>query len=207
MRTTIASSPRASSSPWLGVTGLLSATALVLAMGCVSPQRAAEIESAAAAQSPLVGQPAIEFTLPNQYGQPVRLANCLGEWVVLYFYPASGTPGCTCQAQEFTQRLGRFQDLSARVFGISPDPVAALRQFSDAHMLTIDLLADPEHRVMEAYGAWVRTPFGSRPIRSTVIIDPVGTIVHHWPEVIPEGHAERVELKLAELQTAAALGG
>jgi len=168
--------------------------------GCMSAQRAAEIEAAAAANSPLAGQPAIDFTLPNQDGKPVHLGSLRGHWVVLYFYPEDGTPGCTCQAQEFTERITKFHDLSAKVFGISPDTVARHRQAHRDFKLKVDLLADPDHKVMEAYGAWVQTPFGGRPIRTTVLIDPNGKIAHHWPEVVPLGHAERVKAKLVELQ-------
>jgi peroxiredoxin Q/BCP len=87
---------------------------------------------------------------------------------------------------------------------MSPDTVASHRQVSRDLKLKVTLLADPEHKVMEAYGAWVQTTFGSRVIRSTVLIDPAGQIVYHWPEVIPEGHAERVRMKLEEIRMAAA---
>ena len=182
---------------------LLALLALVQA-GCVSSQRAAEMESAAAARSTLTGKPATDFTLPNQDGQPVGLADYRGKWVVLYFYPADGTPGCTCQAREFTEHQAGFQRLSAVVFGISPDSVASHHQVTEKFGLKVPLLSDPEHKVMEAYGAWVWTPLGSRTIRSTVLIDPTGRVAYHWPEVIPEGHAERVWAKLAEIKAAAA---
>lgn len=168
--------------------------------GCVSARRAAEMEAAAAAQSELAGKPAIDFVLPNQHGTPVSLTEQRGQWVVLYFYPADGTPGCTCQAREFTQYHKQFERLNAAVFGISPDSVESHRQVFEEYDLRIDLLADPERKVMEPYGAWVKTPFGGRVIRSTVLIDPQGRIAYHWPEVIPEGHAERVKAKLEELQ-------
>lgn len=179
----------------------LTLVGLVLS-GCVSPQRAAEMEAAAAASSALTGRPAPDFTLPNQDDQAVRLADLRGQWVVLYFYPADGTPGCTCQAKEFTQSHQQFQQLSAAVFGISPDTVASHRQVADEFNVVVDLLADPGREVMEAYGAWVKTPFGGRVIRSTVLIDPQGVIAYHWPEVIPEGHADRVRAKLAEIKAA-----
>ena len=190
--------PRIARIVGLGMTGLL----LGVAVGCMSPQRAAEMEAAAAKSSALTGQPAIDFTLRNQDGTSVRLADRRGEWIVLYFYPANGTPGCTCQAQEFTRSHAQFQRLDSVVFGISPDTVDSHRQFTDEFDLKVDLLADPEHVVMEPYGAWVRTPFGSRVVRSTVLIDPRGQVAYHWPEVIPEGHADRVWQKLQELRAA-----
>jgi thioredoxin-dependent peroxiredoxin len=174
--------------------------------GCISAERAAQMETAAAARSLLTGKPAIDFTLSNQAGQPVSLKDQLGYWVVLYFYPEDGTPGCACQAEEFTLTHSKFERLSARVYGVSPDTVASHRQVSRDLKLKVTLLADPEHKVMEAYGAWVWTTFGSRVIRSTVLIDPEGRIVYHWPEVIPEGHAERVRAKLEEIKAGTATG-
>ncbi len=171
--------------------------------GCVSSQRAAEIEAGAADRSELTGRPAIDFTLLNQDGNKVSLKEHRGTWVVLYFYPADGTSGCTCQAREFTKLQAGFEHLSAKVYGISPDSVASHRQVTKDYDFKVPLLADPDHKVMEAYGAWVKTPFGSRAVRSTVLIDPDGQIAYHWPEVIPEGHADRVRAKLDEIKTAA----
>lgn len=168
--------------------------------GCATAGRAAEMEDAAAERSTFRGQPAPDFTLPDQDGKPVALAEARGEWVVLYFYPKNGTPGCTCQAREFNQSHGRFQKLAARVYGVSPDSVASHRQVADDFELRIRLLSDRDRQVMRAYGAWVETPEGGRVIRSTVLIDPRGRIAWHWPEVIPEGHAERVRAKLEELR-------
>jgi peroxiredoxin Q/BCP len=172
--------------------------------GCILAQRAAEIEAAAAANSPLTGKPAIDFTLRNQDGEPVSLKDDRGEWVVLYFYPADGTPGCTCQAREFTGNLSQFHRLSAKVYGISPDTVASHREVTEQYKLKVPLLADPDRKVMEAYGAWVATRWGGRAIRSTVLIDPEGQIAYHWPEVIATGHAERVRAKLEEIRAARA---
>ncbi len=173
----------------------------VLCAGCYSAQRAAKMEAAAAARSELTGQMAPDFTLDNQDGEPVTLSDYRGKWVVLYFYPADGTPGCTCQAREFTRNFGEFQQMSAEVFGISPDTVKSHRQVTDQFDLKVPLLADPERKVMTAYGAWVTTPFQSRPVRSTVLIDPDGRVAYHWPEVIPQGHAARVKTKAQEIQS------
>jgi peroxiredoxin Q/BCP len=178
----------------------------ILLAGCMSSQRAAEIEAAAADRSPLVGRDAPLFTLPDQSGTPVRLVDYRGKWVVLYFYPRDGTPGCTCQAREFNQTHAQFQQLDAVVFGISPDTVESHRQVAREFQLKLRLLADPRLEVLDAYGAHAQTQVGGQVIRSTVLIDPAGRIVQHWPEVIPEGHAQRVRQKLAEIRAAAAHG-
>lgn len=173
---------------------------LGLLSGCVGGQRAAEFEAAAAARSTLVGKPAPDFDLPDQDGNIVRLSEQRGHWVVLYFYPKDGTPGCTCQAQEFSTSHRQFQRLAARIFGISPDTVARHAQVHREFKLRVTLLADPDHEVLRQYGAWVDAWFGGRVVRSTVLIDPQGNVAYHWPEVSPKGHAERVRARLLELQ-------
>lgn len=183
-------------------TAILNGLFGLLLAGCMSAQRAAEIEAAAASHSPLVWRDAPLFTLPDQSGTPVRLVDYRGKWVVLYFYPRDGTPGCTCQAQEFNQTHAQFQQLDAVVFGISPDSVESHRQVAREFDLKLRLLADPRREVLSAYGAHAQTQYGEQVIRSTVLIDPDGRIAQHWPEVIPEGHAERVRQKLETLRGA-----
>ena len=172
--------------------------------GKVGKPDPAKMEAAASASSPIVNKPAPTYTLSNQNDQPVNLAGLRGQWVVLYFYPKDDTPGCACQANEFTQLLTEFRKHNAAIYGVSADSPESHRQFIEKYSLKIDLLSDPDHKVMEAYGAWVQAHLGSegygRVIRSTVVIDPQGVIRHHWPEVIPEGHAERVREKLIQLQ-------
>ena len=162
-------------------------------------------EEAASSRSEIVGSAAPEFSLANQDGQTVALSSLRGQWVVLYFYPKDDTPGCTTEATEFTGLLdGGFRPLGARVLGVSADPAESHRSFRAKFDLGVDLLSDPEHKVMTSYGAWVAAALGDKPygrvIRSTVLIDPTGIIRYHWPEVIPAGHAERVKEKLAELK-------
>lgn len=170
----------------------------------VDPYRAGVVEEAAAGRSPFTGQMAPDFTLVNQSDQPVALSTQRGRWVVLYFYPKDDTPGCTCQATEFTSLLKNFRDMNAEILGVSEDTPASHRAFAAKYYLALTLLSDPDHRVMESYGAWVTSGTGAnrygRLIRTTFIIDPSGVIRYHWPEVIPEGHAERVRQKLAQLQ-------
>jgi peroxiredoxin Q/BCP len=146
------------------------------------------------------------FTLQDQDGRNVSLADLRGKWLVLYFYPKDDTPGCTCQATEFTKLLQQFKSMNAAVVGISADPPEHHRIFIRKYKLALTLLSDPEHKVMEQYGAWTKTLFGDRTMgrvtRSSFIIDPQGIVRYHCAEVIPLGHAERLRRKLVELQKA-----
>lgn len=163
-----------------------------------------QMEEAAASRSPLKGIEAPLFTLTNHDDKPVALKGLRGKWTILYFYPKDDTPGCTCQATEFTDILRRFHMLNAQVYGISPDNPSSHRFFIAKYKLNLPLLSDDGHKVMKQYGSYV--PFkvgaieGHRVIRSTFLIDPKGKVAYHWPEVIPEGHAARVRDKLAAIQ-------
>jgi peroxiredoxin Q/BCP len=95
-----------------------------------------------------VGTIAPDFTLPNQEGEEVHLADYRGQWVVLYFYPKDNTSGCTREAIDFTEHLGEYKKLNAQIFGISPDSVESHHKFIKKHNLKVDLLADPEHTVL-----------------------------------------------------------
>jgi peroxiredoxin Q/BCP len=147
-----------------------------------------------------VGQEAPEFALPDQDDIRVALSELRGQWVVLYFYPKDDTPGCTTEACEFTEGIEAFRDLDAVVLGCSPDSPERHRKFIAKHGLAVRLLSDPDHEVMETYGAWGekvlygRTSVGV--IRSTVLIDPKGRIAHHWKRVKSKGHAEKVRERL-----------
>jgi peroxiredoxin Q/BCP len=153
---------------------------------------------------PAVGGKAPAFTLLNQNKQQVALSDLLGQWVILYFYPKDDTPGCTTEACEFTGQLQPFETLEARVIGVSPDSPEDHRKFIAKHKLRIDLLSDPDHKVLERYGAWgEKNSFGKKTegvLRSTVVIDPQGKIAYHWPQVSPAGHAQKVLEKLQELR-------
>jgi peroxiredoxin Q/BCP len=174
--------------------------------GCGDPpfKSPANQEEAASKHSQAVNNPAPDFTLLDQNGKPVSLGGLKGEWVVLYFYPQDDTPGCTCEATEFTSALAGFGRMNAKIYGISGDTPGSHQQFIKAYKLGLDLLSDPDHKVMRQYGAWVDASLGDktygRVIRSTMIIDPNGVIRYHWPEVVPDGHADRVRQKLAQLQ-------
>ncbi|MDH3584519.1 MAG: peroxiredoxin [Phycisphaerae bacterium] len=151
-----------------------------------------------------VGRKPPAFTLANQDGEKVRLADLTGRWIVLYFYPKDDTPGCTTQACDFSAGIRGFGKLDATVLGCSPDSPESHRAFIAKHKLKVDLLSDPGHRTMEKYGAWgEKNMYGKiveGVIRSTVIIDPDGRVAHHYKRARAKGHAEAVTAKLDELQ-------
>jgi peroxiredoxin Q/BCP len=161
-------------------------------------------EEAAASRSPVINTAAPDFTLPDQDARGVTLSKLHGQWVVVYFYPQDDTPGCTCEATEFTRVIEQFRNMKAALYGVSNDSVDTHKFFIAKYKLGLNLLSDRDHKVMSDYGAWVTSRLGEktygRVIRSTVLIDPQGIVRYHWPEVIPSGHAERVRAKLAELQ-------
>jgi thioredoxin-dependent peroxiredoxin len=155
----------------------------------------------------MTGSPAPDFALPDQTGTPVSLSGLAGKWVILYFYPKDDTPGCTTEACEFTDVLGELASLDAVVLGCSPDSAASHTRFIAKHSLKVRLLSDPSHQVMVRYGAWgEKTMYGRTTqgvIRSTVIIDPSGTVADHWPTVKAAGHAAAVRDRLLALRSAA----
>ncbi len=150
------------------------------------------------------GKKAPAFTLPNQDDEKVRLRDLAGSWVVLYFYPRDDTPGCTVEACEFTDGIEAFDELDAVVLGCSPDSTEKHRKFIAKHDLGVTLLSDPDHKVMEKYGAWGEKKLYGKVtigvIRSTVLIDPRGKIVRHWKRVRTKGHAESVRKALEAAQ-------
>src|SRR5437868_15517639 len=109
------------------------------------------------------GQPAPDFTLPDQDGNPVALSQLRGRTVVLYFYPKAGTPGCTTQACGVRDHAADYQRAGAVVLGVSRDPVERLRAFDSEHGLGFPLLSDADHAVAEAYGVWVEKSMHGRP--------------------------------------------
>jgi len=146
------------------------------------------------------GQPAPPFTLPDQNANPVSLADFGGRRVVVYFYPADDTPGCTKQACQFNDNLAAFDRADIPVLGISPDEPASHVRFRQKFGLRFPLLSDPDHVVMTAYGAWgEKTLYGravTGVIRSTFVVDDQGAIQRAWYNVRADGHAAKV---LAEI--------
>jgi peroxiredoxin Q/BCP len=146
------------------------------------------------------GDRAPDFTLPAADGSEVSLADYRGRKVVVYFYPAAMTPGCTTQACDFRDSLSSLDAAGFAVVGISPDKPAKLAKFRDAEGLTFPLLSDPDHDVLEAYGAWGekqnygRTYHGV--IRSTVVVDEDGTVVSAQYNVRAQGHVAKLRREL-----------
>src|SRR4051794_5435353 len=100
------------------------------------------------------GKRAPAFSLDNADGQRISLKDFAGKTVVLYFYPRDNTPGCTLEAQAFQKALPEFKKRKAVVIGVSPDSGASHCKFRDKFELSFELLSDPEHAVLEKYGAW-----------------------------------------------------
>jgi peroxiredoxin Q/BCP len=136
------------------------------------------------------GEAAPEFNLPDQHGNPVSLADWRGGKVLVYFYPKADTPGCTRQACSIRDAREELRDLGLAVVGISPDQPAKQQKFDDKYGLAFPLLADPDHRVAEAYGVWgEKSRYGKKSmgiIRSSFLIDADGKIMAAWYGVKPE---------------------
>ena len=153
------------------------------------------------------GTPAPAFTLPDQDGNPVSLADFSGRTVVLYFYPRADTPGCTIQACGIRDHAADYERAGAVVLGVSPDDVAAIKRFHGGQSLNFTLLADQDHAVAEAYGTWVeKNLYGKKSwgvARATYLIDASGTIAHVIPKASPKTHDDVVLKALEELGAAA----
>ena len=152
------------------------------------------------------GDPAPDFTLPDQDGSELTLSDLRGQTVVLYFYPKADTPGCTIQACGVRDRGGEYEKAGARVIGISPDPVEDVKKFADKFDLEFTLLADADHAVAEAYGTWgEKSMYGKKYMgvaRATFLIGPDGRIVKVFPKVSPKTHDDVVLEALADLASA-----
>jgi peroxiredoxin Q/BCP len=149
------------------------------------------------------GQAAPDFTLHADDGKEVRLSALRGKPVVLYFYPKDDTPGCTREACAFRDRRADLAAQGATVLGVSPDDVASHGRFRDKFQLNFPLLADPGHRVAEAYGAWrEKNMYGKKSMgiqRSTFLIDAEGKVRKVWKRVEVDGHDAQVLAALAAL--------
>ncbi|MDR7317819.1 thioredoxin-dependent thiol peroxidase [Brevibacillus nitrificans] len=143
-----------------------------------------------------IGQAAPDFTLEANENQTISLSSYRGKNVVLYFYPKDMTPGCTTEACDFRDYHPKFKQLDTIVLGISPDSVKSHDKFVAKHELPFPLLADPEHRVAEAYGVWVLKKMYGREYmgieRSTFVIDKQGNIAKAWTKVKVKGHVQEV---------------
>ncbi len=142
------------------------------------------------------GDEAPVFALEDEDGKTVSLSDYAGKRVVVYFYPRDDTPGCTKEACQFSDLFEEFRKAGVDVVGISPDDASSHRRFREKHGLTIKLLSDPGHEVMEAYGAWgEKTLYGKKSvgvIRTTVLVGEQGQVERAWYHVKADGHAGKV---------------
>ncbi|MEI2268994.1 thioredoxin-dependent thiol peroxidase [Microbacterium sp. No. 7] len=147
------------------------------------------------------GSPAPDFSLVDQDGRTVSLADFRGTRLIAFFYPAAMTPGCTTEACDFRDSVAPLQAAGYTVVGISRDEPAKLQAFRERDALPYDLLSDPDHAVHEAYGAWgEKTNYGKvveGVIRSTFVIDEDGSVAHALYNVKATGHVARVRSLLS----------
>jgi thioredoxin-dependent peroxiredoxin len=136
------------------------------------------------------GEAAPEFKLSDQQDRKISLKDFRGQKLLVYFYPKADTPGCTRQACSIRDAREVLADLGLAVVGISPDQPARQKKFDDKYGLAFPLLADPDHKVAEAYGVWgEKTLYGKKSLgitRSSFLIDGAGKIVQAWYGVKPE---------------------
>lgn len=149
---------------------------------------------------PAPGDPAPDFALPTDRGGTFRLSDHVGRPVVIYFYPQDMTEGCTIENREYSELLPEFAALGAEVVGISPDSVASHCTFRDKYNLAAPLLSDPDHAVIEAYGAWALKKLYGREymgvVRLSVVVGPDGRIAAVIPAPRIKDHAARVLAQL-----------
>ncbi len=147
------------------------------------------------------GAEAPYFSRPNQAGEAVTLDDYAGHRLVIYFYPRAFTPGCTTESCDFRDRYQTFYGAGYEIVGVSPDPVEKLERFRSEHDLPFPLLADEDHAMAEAYGAWgIKKNYGKEYeglIRSTIVLDEEGRVEHAWYNIRAKGHAERVQREIS----------
>jgi peroxiredoxin Q/BCP len=148
-----------------------------------------------------IGSKAPPFALPATDGREISLEGLRGRKVVLYFYPKDDTSGCTLEAQAFQALREAFAAADTEIIGVSPDSLKSHDKFRAKYGLDFALASDEAKTMLEAYGVWVEKSMYGRTYmgveRTTVLIDREGVIVHVWPKVKVEGHAEEV-LKAAQ---------
>ena len=146
------------------------------------------------------GDEAPDFTLPDADGNPVSLSALRGRQVIVYFYPAAMTPGCTKEACDFSESLPDLSKAGLAVLGISPDAPAKLQKFRDKEHITFPLLSDPERTVLAAYGAYgEKMNYGKKTmgvIRSTFVVGADGKVEKVYYGVKATGHVERLRKEL-----------
>jgi peroxiredoxin Q/BCP len=144
------------------------------------------------------GAAAPNFSLPSQEEKQVSLSQYKGKWVVLYFYPKDMTTGCTIEAHNFQRDLPKYDALNAVVLGVSLDTVESHKTFCTKDSLTFKLLADPDHKVIDAYGVPVTARGDNKfAARDTFLISPAGKVVKFWEVKDIQGHSDEVLAAIA----------
>ena len=144
---------------------------------------------------PEIGETAPDFELPNQDGEMVKLSDYRGKRLILFAYPKAGTGGCTTQACGLRDNFPLFEENNATVLGISPDEPKALKKWKDKENLPYDLVSDPDHEILEAWGAWgEKSMYGKKymgVIRSHWVIDENGVILDEQVKISPKKSIEK----------------
>ena len=149
---------------------------------------------------PAVGDSAPTFKLQDQNGDWHTLGDYKGKYVVLFFYPKDGTPGCTTEACNFRDNIFAFDDLNTQILGISLDDVDSHKEFSEKYSLPYPILADVEKESAVDYGVLGKFMMMTITKRESFIIDPDGLIVKHYKNVDPDKHTDEVIEELKSLQ-------
>ncbi len=149
-------------------------------------------------KQPNLNEPAPDFTLPTNAGDgEISLSDYRGKWVVLYFYPADFTSGCTLEARRFQQDLPKYQEKNTQILGVSADDVYSHEDFCDSEGLRFPLLADTTGDVSKSYGSWL----GFISLRHTYLIDPDGILREIFLDVRPAIHSNEVLSSLEQFQS------
>ena len=149
---------------------------------------------------PAVGESAPSFKLQDQNGDWHTLGDYKGKYVVLFFYPKDGTPGCTTEACNFRDNIFAFDDLNTQILGISLDDVDSHKEFSEKYSLPYPILADVEKESAVDYGVLGKFMMMTITKRESFIIDPDGLIIKHYKNVDPDKHTDEVIEELKSLQ-------
>lgn len=156
------------------------------------------IKANAAADTVQAGAAAPNFTLPSQEDKPVSLSDYKGKWVVLYFYPKDQTTGCTIEAHNFQRDMAKYDAAKAVVLGVSLDTVEGHKAWCSKDTFSFKLLADPDHKVVDAYGVPVSQHGDMKfAARQTFLISPAGKVVKVWPKVDVQTHSDEVLAEIA----------
>ena len=145
-----------------------------------------------------------DFNLQDQNGEFHKLSDYKGKWLLVYFYPKDDTPGCTKEACNFRDGISQFTKRGVTIVGISKDSVESHEKFADKYKLNFTLLSDPEHLVIESYGAWGIKKFMGKEFtgtqRNSYLINGAGEIVKEYKSVNPLSHFEQILTDLDQLQ-------